>query len=158
MTIVAGFNIGFYLTVVADSRLTGFTPDGKPRTYRDVCQKMFPIGDYALMGFAGFAEPSGLAMSAVYRRYSREGLSWLLDESSTLETLEDALRPCPLTVEGEHVCQIMIGFVDSSGSMFENQERPGTVLVALGCRPFSYRKVIVGFELLGSGAIIKERY
>lgn len=142
--------------MVADSRLTGCTPDGRPSTYWDVCQKIFPIGDYALMGFAGFEEPSGLAMSAVYHRYSREGLSWLMDESSARQTLEDALRSCPLMVESGHICQIMIGFVDFTGSMFHNEERPGTALVALGCRPFSYRKVIVGFELLGSGDCIRD--
>lgn len=156
MTIVAGFNSGFFLTMVADSRLTGFTQDGKPRTYRDVCQKIFPIGDYALMGFAGFEEPSGLAMSAVYDRNSREGLSWLLDESSARQTLEDALRPCPLVIEGRPICQIMIGFVDPAGLVIENRARPGTVLIALACRPFSYRKIMFSFELLGSGAIIRD--
>ncbi|MGB5931458.1 MAG: hypothetical protein WBH57_00105 [Anaerolineae bacterium] len=156
MTIVAGFNSGFFLTMAADSRLTGFTQDGKPRTYRDVCQKIFPIGDYALMGFAGFEEPSGLAMSAVYDRYSREGLSWLLDESSARQTLEDALRPCPLVIEGRPICQIMIGFVDPAGLVIENRARPGTVLIALACRPFSYRKIMFSFELLVSGAIIRD--
>lgn len=156
MTIVAGFNTGFYLTMVADSRLTGFARDEKPCTYRDVCQKIFPIGDYALMGFAGLEEPSGLAMSAVYHRYLREGLSWLLDESSARETLEDALRPCPLVIEGGSICQIMIGFVDPAGLVIDNRARPGTVLIALACRPFSYRKIMFSFELLGSGARIRE--
>lgn len=156
MTIVAGFNFDFYLTMVADSRLTGFTRDGKPCTFRDVCQKIFPIGDYALMGFAGLEEPSGLAMSAVYHRYSREGLSWLLDESSTRQTLEDALRPCPLVIEGGPICQIMIGFVNPTGLVIDDRARPGTVLIALACRPFSYRKIMFSFELLGSGARIRD--
>jgi hypothetical protein len=146
MTVVVGFAMPSCGILVADSRLT------RGPEKRDVCQKIFPLSDDALVGFSGGARSAVALIKGLFQTGAVKDLTWLLDSNSA----EATIQPLFSKLRGPQV-SLIFAFRWLQGVVGSALVIPKLRLVRVDCDPFRHTMVDSDFAVLGSGSYIGPR-
>lgn len=169
MTIVAGVSSSFDSVVLADSRLARVDDRGNLVVARDICQKLIVANSWSLIGFAGhlcLARHVLATLVARLRDTPIDAPDWLRDDEELLGFIRSAIDSHVREVADHRPCQhqpieLLVAWVDHTRSIIAGDHKPGddrfipgTELIAMQSPTMAIRRTRLGFDIIGSGAII----
>jgi len=153
MTIIAGFNYTLFSILVTDSRLSV----SKPRPVaRDVCQKVFPLGEAGLIAWSGGLLTGRSVMSKLVERHRADGPWWLLDSDEAQRTLVDGYQRGEPKFDGPQI-SFVVQLINPWAKSFEDEDWPRVDMAVVDIDPFQHEVIHMGARIRGSGGYVAPR-
>jgi hypothetical protein len=153
MTVVAGFNYTLFSILVTDARLSTWTPR---LVARDVCQKIFPLGEAGLIAWSGGLRTGRLVMSKLVERHRAEGPWWLLDANEVQKTLVGGYQRGEPKFDGPQI-SFVVQLINPWEKSFEDEDLPRIDMAVVDIDPFQHEVVHMGARVRGSGSYVVPR-
>lgn len=153
MTVIAGFNYTLFSLLVTDTRLSAWTPH---LVARDVCQKIFPLGEAGLIAWSGGLRSARSVMNELVKRHLADGPWWLLNASEVEKTLVGGYQRGDPKFDGPQV-SFIVQLINPWEKSFEDEEWPRIDMAIVDIDPFQHEVVHMGARVRGSGSYVVPR-
>ncbi len=173
MTIVVSVNTLSEILLLADTRLSGASPNGQIVVQQDVCQKLFTPNEWCMMGFAGqlcMARHLLRGFLGRLRATPMESPEWLRNDDEVLAFLRQGVEShgkMRISKSVDHrqckqsAVELLIAWVDHgrdfmghARSPLDLDKPPLMETITMRSPEFVIRRQAVGVQVIGSGSTI----